>query len=235
MQKKIFWKFNLPLPKVRTNRKHCQSTRMCRESCWRVARPTCGSDGRLYASACKMRATNCGKHIFEVPISFCMAQERTGTAGNQIDDCPTDCSKTEQKMVCGSDGNIYSSSCELKMLNCGWVKWGGVRLMDHLILAFHFCLELRESRFKVYPWIDVNYGWIDANNFPLARKSMPAYCPVEATPSVEQTRKHTNLNVILPKQHVCKFCLYALSRTLQEFIKFYFQTRSNCSSRWCMH
>lgn len=108
-----------PTPKVRTNRKHCQSTRMCRESCWRVARPTCGSDGRLYASACKMRATNCGKHIFEVPISFCMAQERTGTAGNQIDDCPTDCSKTEQKMVCGSDGNIYSSSCELKMLNCG--------------------------------------------------------------------------------------------------------------------
>lgn len=111
-----FLKFFL---KVRTNRKHCQSTRMCRESCWRVARPTCGSDGRLYASACKMRASNCGKHIFEVPISFCMSQERTGSAGNQIDDCPTDCTKTAQQTVCGSDGNIYSSSCELKMLNCG--------------------------------------------------------------------------------------------------------------------
>lgn len=90
---------------------------MCRESCWRVARPTCGSDGRLYASACKMRASNCGKHVFEVPISFCMSQERTGS--NQVEECPTDCAKAPQQLVCGSDGNIYSSSCELKMLNCG--------------------------------------------------------------------------------------------------------------------
>lgn len=107
---------------VRTSRKHCQSTRMCRESCWRVAKPTCGSDGRLYASACKMRATNCGKHIFEVPISFCMSQERTGSASNAnqlVEDCPTDCANAAQQLVCGSDGNIYSSQCELKMLNCG--------------------------------------------------------------------------------------------------------------------
>lgn len=136
---------------VRTNRKHCQSTRMCRESCWRVARPTCGSDGRIYASACKMRSTNCGKHIFEVPMSFCMMQEqRTASiTANQNLDCPTDCAKVSQQLVCGSDGNflniigyygqlilifqhilcifvslyltgnIYSSMCELKLLNCG--------------------------------------------------------------------------------------------------------------------
>lgn len=105
---------------VRTNRKNCQSTRMCRESCWRVAHPTCGSDGRIYASACKMRSANCGKHVFEVPMSYCMMQEqRTGTAGNQVIDCPTDCARVPQQLVCGSDGNIYSSTCELKMLNCG--------------------------------------------------------------------------------------------------------------------
>lgn len=107
---------------VRTNRKHCQSTRMCRESCWRVARPTCGSDGRIYASACKMRSTNCGKHIFEVPMSYCMMQEqRTANIGGNsaMVDCPTDCAKVAQQLVCGSDGNIYSSMCELKMLNCG--------------------------------------------------------------------------------------------------------------------
>lgn len=105
---------------VRTNRKNCQSTRMCRESCWRVARPTCGSDGRVYASACKMRSSNCGKHVFEVPMSFCMVEQRTANiAGNQALDCPTDCAKVPQQLVCGSDGNIYSSMCELKLLNCG--------------------------------------------------------------------------------------------------------------------
>ncbi|XP_037931362.1 agrin [Teleopsis dalmanni] len=104
---------------VKTSRKHCQSTRMCRESCWRVARPTCGSDGRLYASPCKMRSSNCGKHVFEVPLSFCMPQERNG---NQIENCPTECPKSgdsASQYVCGNDGNIYSSLCELKMLNCG--------------------------------------------------------------------------------------------------------------------
>lgn len=103
---------------VKTNRKHCQSTRMCRESCWRIAKPTCGSDGRLYASPCKMRSSNCGKHVFEVPLSHCVSQERNI---NSIETCPTDCPKTESpsQYVCGSDGNIYSSLCELKMLNCG--------------------------------------------------------------------------------------------------------------------
>lgn len=105
---------------VRTSRKNCQSTRMCRESCWRVARPTCGSDGRIYASPCKMRSTNCGKHVFEVPMSYCMLQQqRTGPASNAIYDCPTDCAKAAPQLVCGSDGNIYSSMCELKMLSCG--------------------------------------------------------------------------------------------------------------------
>lgn len=111
---------------VRTSRKHCQSTRMCRESCWRVSRPTCGSDGRLYASPCKMRTSNCGKHVFEVPISFCMTQERNAGSNNQIEDCPTECEKNNSpsQYVCGSDGNIYSSTCELKMLNCGTQRKG---------------------------------------------------------------------------------------------------------------
>lgn len=75
----------------------------------------------VYASACKMRSANCGKHIFEVPMSYCMSQEQrtANVAGNPVLDCPTDCAKVPQQLVCGSDGNIYSSMCELKMLNCG--------------------------------------------------------------------------------------------------------------------
>lgn len=73
-----------------------------------------------------MRSTNCGKHIFEVPMSYCMMQEQrtANIAGNQALDCPTDCARVPQQLVCGSDGNIYSSTCELKMLNCGYVYYG---------------------------------------------------------------------------------------------------------------
>lgn len=106
---------------VRTSRKHCQTTRTCRESCWRVARPTCGSDGRIYPSTCKMRSSNCGRHVFEVPMAFCISQERAG--GNQVqEDCPTECptlNTDPDNYVCGSDGHIYTSACELNMLNCG--------------------------------------------------------------------------------------------------------------------
>ncbi|KAI8432980.1 hypothetical protein MSG28_013862 [Choristoneura fumiferana] len=100
---------------VRTSKKHCQTTRHCRESCWRVARPTCGSDGKLYANACRMKATNCGKHVFEVPMAFCVSQERT--SGGEA--CATDCSGQKEKVVCGSDENVYRNECEMKMLNCG--------------------------------------------------------------------------------------------------------------------
>uniref|UniRef100_A0A1B0FPM0 Kazal-like domain-containing protein n=1 Tax=Glossina morsitans morsitans TaxID=37546 RepID=A0A1B0FPM0_GLOMM len=105
---------------VKTSRKHCQSTRMCRESCWRVARPTCGSDGRLYASPCKMRSSNCGKHVFEVPLSFCMAQERHGS---QVEGCPTECLKNDGEVyrndkLCGTDAKTYNNECELAHATC---------------------------------------------------------------------------------------------------------------------
>lgn len=58
---------------------------------------------------------NCSKHVFEVPMAFCMSQERT--SGGEA--CPNDCSGFKEKLVCGSDESLYRNDCEMKMLNCG--------------------------------------------------------------------------------------------------------------------
>lgn len=107
---------------VRTSKKHCQTTRHCRESCWRVSKPTCGSDGNIYSNSCRMKSKNCGKHVFEVPMAFCLSQERNrvGTANA----CPVSCgdgkaTTDKDRPTCGSDGHVYRSECEMKMLNCG--------------------------------------------------------------------------------------------------------------------
>ncbi|XP_014294342.1 serine protease inhibitor dipetalogastin [Halyomorpha halys] len=101
---------------VRTSKKHCQTTRHCRESCWRNAKPVCGSDGVLYSNPCRMKSKNCGKHVFEVPLAYCLSQERT--SGSMQPECPTNCTKSDQQ-ICGSDGNVYSSECEMDLMNCG--------------------------------------------------------------------------------------------------------------------
>ncbi|XP_017779297.1 PREDICTED: serine protease inhibitor dipetalogastin [Nicrophorus vespilloides] len=101
---------------VRTNKKYCQTTRHCRESCWRNARPTCGSDGKIYSNVCRMKSKNCGKHVFEVPMAYCQeGQERTRSSLV----CPSECPNEPERPTCGSDGQIYKSECELKLLNCG--------------------------------------------------------------------------------------------------------------------
>lgn len=55
------------------------------------------------------------KHVFEVPMAFCVSQERTSHSIG----CPAGCSNEIEKPTCGSDGYIYRNECELKLLNCG--------------------------------------------------------------------------------------------------------------------
>jgi hypothetical protein len=46
-------------------------------------------------------------------------EQRAGTSANKVKDCPVTCDNAEQQDTCGSDGNVYTSACEMKMLNCG--------------------------------------------------------------------------------------------------------------------
>ncbi|XP_049834281.1 serine protease inhibitor dipetalogastin [Schistocerca gregaria] len=103
---------------VRADKKFCQTTRHCRESCWRVSKPICGSDGKIYSNSCRMKAKNCGKHVFEVPMAFCVAGDRLASPSS-AKDCPLSCQGQPLKPTCGSDGAVYRSDCELRMLNCG--------------------------------------------------------------------------------------------------------------------
>lgn len=60
-----------------------------------------------------MHRKNCGRHVYEMPVPFCLNKMyRTN--------CPMDCSDQKTEPTCGSDGNIYRNECELKKMTCGF-------------------------------------------------------------------------------------------------------------------
>ncbi|XP_023343381.1 agrin isoform X2 [Eurytemora carolleeae] len=98
---------------VVAHRRHCKVTEHCDETCYKVSKVSCGSDGKLYNNGCQMKRKNCGKHIYEVPIGYCLNRlYRTS--------CPLDCTDISVALTCGSDGQIYSSECELRRADCGF-------------------------------------------------------------------------------------------------------------------
>uniref|UniRef100_A0A2P2HX35 Agrin-like n=1 Tax=Hirondellea gigas TaxID=1518452 RepID=A0A2P2HX35_9CRUS len=98
---------------VSTSHMHCQTTQRCKDICPFSYKAVCGSDGRIYNSKCQMKVKNCGKHIFETPMVHCRPQERT-TGG-----CPISCEGVKNSPVCGSNGRLYDSECDMERLNCG--------------------------------------------------------------------------------------------------------------------
>jgi len=98
---------------VAADHRHCQTTQHCQDKCVRISKLSCGSDGKLYNNGCQMMRKNCGKHMYEVPTPFCLNKLYRTT-------CPMDCSGERQKPVCGSDGQLYASRCEMEKMTCGF-------------------------------------------------------------------------------------------------------------------
>ncbi|NWZ86949.1 AGRIN protein, partial [Poecile atricapillus] len=96
----------------------------CQQQCQGRYDPVCGSDQRTYGNPCELRAMACVlqrdigiKH--KGPCDRCgkcqfgaICEAETGRCV-----CPTECVPSAQP-VCGTDGNTYSSECELHVRAC---------------------------------------------------------------------------------------------------------------------
>ena len=75
----------------------------------------CGNDGRTYINLCYLMVENCGKGVELAHYGGC-----TNGTQDTPTSCPASCAGAERDgPVCGSDGNVYPSTCHMRRDTCG--------------------------------------------------------------------------------------------------------------------
>ncbi|ODN03318.1 Agrin [Orchesella cincta] len=86
----------------------------CDHKCNNEFDPVCASDGRTYLNKCILQVEVCMRGINMAHSGPCM----NTTASRE--NCPTNCKYAPKDgPICGSDGNVYKSTCEMKFRTCG--------------------------------------------------------------------------------------------------------------------